>query len=54
MANSWAQNNSGTDPGKRAWAGMIYDSAREVFLLVGGQDAGGPMYNDTLAYDGAT
>lgn len=53
-AGTWTQVAiTGTKPPARNAATMVYDSLRNLCVLTGGQDAGGPLA-DTWTFDGAT
>jgi len=52
--SDWTLLNPATRPPERSDASLVWDSARNVLVLFGGQDTGGDILNDTWTFDGST
>ncbi len=52
IANTWQQVTTNNSPEGRHMHGMIYDSARDIFITFGGRrNDGGAAFNETWAFD---
>ena len=54
--HAWTQRHLAVSPSARQFASMVYDSARRVVVLFGGQTGNPttPILNDTWTWDGST